>query len=52
MAETVCESGASGKCQRLHLLGREMSLLCLFGMDTTYSRVGSVLASRAGYYIK
>ena len=36
MAETVLEAGASGKGQPLHLLAREMYLLCVFGMDTTY----------------
>ena len=51
MAETVCEADASGKGQTLHLLGREMPLLCVFERDTTFSRVGCVLANRTGYCI-
>ena len=51
MAESVMEAGAGGKGHTLHLLARKMSLLCVFGMVTTYSRVVSVLANRAGFYI-
>ena len=51
MAETFVEAGASGKGQTLHLLGRIMSLLCVFERDTKFSRVGFVLANMTGYNI-
>ena len=51
MAETVCEAGAIEKNQTLHVLGVEVSLVCVFGMNTTLARVGSVFANKAGYYI-
>ena len=40
MAETIYEAGAIGKGQALHLLGKEISFLCVFERDTTFSSLG------------